>query len=288
MTPLRDTPLGSAFAGRTGPVVLSVTAPSVSFQGIQYLAVSDQLLIDGLALRNMLGTNELGNPAAVDFRTRLDLGLFVFDLTSNGVDGTDNPLSLVTVQSAGNDMLSGGFGRDTITGGDGADTLQGGQGADTLTGGTGADSFIVGSWDLVTDFTPGQDRIGLTNSFFANPLVLPTGFQGQAVNPANTLATNLASLTVPTLTSGVSSAYAISSTDVTFTPANLVAIDENIAQITSSYTGGNRAFYFISSPTETRIVYDDDAFVAGGTLQTIAILPGVTSLALSDFTLFPG
>ncbi|TAD90063.1 MAG: hypothetical protein EAZ99_07500 [Alphaproteobacteria bacterium] len=354
VTPTVPTGTATGSLAANAAIVIDGTAPSVSFQGIQYLAASDQLLIDGLALRNMLGTNELSNPAAVDFRTRLDLGRFVFDLTNNGADGTDIPLSLATVQSAvlasdasvltiqlnaadattletaltanpgwvgriqtgfardqvlnasttdavvsqgthnvvnggsGNDMLSGGFGRDTITGGDGADTLQGGQGADTLTGGTGADSFIVGSWDLVTDFTPGQDRIGLTNSFFANPLVLPTGFQGQAVNPANTLATNLASLTVPTLTSGVSSAYAISGTDVTFTPANLVAIDERIAQITSSYTGGNRAFYFISSPTETRIVYDDDAFVAGGSLQTIAILPGVTSLALSDFTLFPG
>lgn len=53
-----------------------------------------------------------------------------------------------------------------IIGGDGADTITGGGGADRLTGGKGADVFVynhVGdAGDLITDFTPGVDKLNLT------------------------------------------------------------------------------------------------------------------------------
>lgn len=59
-----------------------------------------------------------------------------------------------------------------ILGGSGAQTLDGGAGDDILTGGAGADRFILRpgtGWDLITDFTPGQDRVALSgfNSFSA-------------------------------------------------------------------------------------------------------------------------
>jgi Ca2+-binding RTX toxin-like protein len=51
-----------------------------------------------------------------------------------------------------------------LDGRDGTDDLTGGEGNDTLTGGSGADYFFYGagtltSTDLITDFTPGVDRI---------------------------------------------------------------------------------------------------------------------------------
>ncbi|MBL6080019.1 family 16 glycosylhydrolase [Belnapia sp. T18] len=76
----------------------------------------------------------------------------------------------------GADTLRGGNGDDHLDGGSGADQVIGGRGADTLTGGrdhdhdlltgsAGADRFVFGGAigrDVVTDFTPGEDRIDLT------------------------------------------------------------------------------------------------------------------------------
>ncbi|TFF41604.1 retention module-containing protein [Pseudomonas sp. RIT623] len=69
----------------------------------------------------------------------------------------------------GNDadnLLNGGAGNDVLKGGAGNDILIGGPGNDTLSGGSGNDSFV---WqkgetghDTVTDFTPGSDRLDLS------------------------------------------------------------------------------------------------------------------------------
>jgi serralysin len=58
-----------------------------------------------------------------------------------------------------------------IIGNEAANRLTGGGGVDTLTGGGGADTFVfangdsaaaTGQHDLITDFTPGTDKIDLT------------------------------------------------------------------------------------------------------------------------------
>ena len=56
---------------------------------------------------------------------------------------------------------------DTLIGSDTANTLVGGKGDDILTGGRGADKFVValdGSFDTITDFQVGIDKIVLSNS----------------------------------------------------------------------------------------------------------------------------
>lgn len=74
---------------------------------------------------------------------------------------------------AGNDFLRGGKGNDVLVGGEGNDILIGDAGADTLTGGAGADSFVLitgnnipvdNTSDIILDFVPGEDRIGITGS----------------------------------------------------------------------------------------------------------------------------
>lgn len=79
------------------------------------------------------------------------------------------------------EMITGKGGDDTIKGGGGADTIRGGPGSDVLTGGAGPDVFVFrpgdlpkvnyfDRWlsplnarhDLITDFTPGTDRIDLS------------------------------------------------------------------------------------------------------------------------------
>ena len=63
-------------------------------------------------------------------------------------------------------VINGGLGNDILNGGGGDDLLIGGLGNNTLTGGAGADTFqwLKGNsgHDLVTDFTPGTDKLDLS------------------------------------------------------------------------------------------------------------------------------
>ncbi len=65
-----------------------------------------------------------------------------------------------------NNVINGGLGNDILNGGGGDDLLIGGMGNNTMTGGAGADTF---QWpkgnsghDLITDFTPGTDKLDLS------------------------------------------------------------------------------------------------------------------------------
>jgi len=87
---------------------------------------------------------------------------------------TGNAEDNYLVASHGNDTLDGGAGNDTLDGGWGNDTLYGGTGNDTLTGDADADRFVFNTTpnattnlDIVTDFTPGTDKLVFNNSVFA-------------------------------------------------------------------------------------------------------------------------
>ena len=100
---------------------------------------------------------------------------------------------------SGSDTIRGGKGDDLVDGGEDNDLLIGGKGADTLTGGEGADTFVFEFFDsdtlggevsskvfgsgsdtlnfntfvpisagvdTLTDFTPGEDKIGLDSDSF--------------------------------------------------------------------------------------------------------------------------
>ena len=93
-------------------------------------------------------------------------------LTGAGViNGTGNTLNNVITGNGSNNRLTGGAGNDTLNGGAGNDILNGGTGTDVLVGGLGSDTFVFNTisdsttvsptWDIITDFTQGQDRIDL-------------------------------------------------------------------------------------------------------------------------------
>jgi Ca2+-binding RTX toxin-like protein len=73
--------------------------------------------------------------------------------------------------STGADTFWGGKGDDRLEGRAGDDNLVGGGGGDVLIGGAGRDHFIfgadaTGSGDLITDFTRGQDKLGIDRAAF--------------------------------------------------------------------------------------------------------------------------
>lgn len=91
----------------------------------------------------------------------------------SGADSmTGNQAANLLVGQGGDDVLRGAGGADKLIGGDGADELVGGRGQDKLfgdggddilTGGIGRDvfRFMPGDGaDTITDFTPGEDRLG--------------------------------------------------------------------------------------------------------------------------------
>ena len=85
---------------------------------------------------------------------------------------TGNSAANVLKGNAANNVLSGGSGNDTLYGYDGNDTLIGGIGKDLLSGGNGNDIFDFNalsemgvdsaSWDVISSFVRGQDRIDLS------------------------------------------------------------------------------------------------------------------------------
>ncbi|MFM6266012.1 MAG: calcium-binding protein, partial [Dolichospermum sp.] len=118
--------------------------------------------------------------------TDRDLVLAAPTLTDGSVftlEASDFKAKLTAIGGAGNDTLTGGTGNDTLTGGAGNDSLIGGAGSDNLTGGAGNDIFrytaltdsnagtLTGenlTFDTITDFTKGQDKIDVTGLGFAS------------------------------------------------------------------------------------------------------------------------
>jgi RTX calcium-binding nonapeptide repeat (4 copies) len=93
---------------------------------------------------------------------------------------------------SGDDVIFGGQGDDVILGGIGNDVIWGDLGADSLIGGSGADVFVLTrksggatleEADVIADFVPGIDSIGLANSIETKSLNIT--FQSIANSSSN-------------------------------------------------------------------------------------------------------
>jgi Ca2+-binding RTX toxin-like protein len=82
---------------------------------------------------------------------------------SSNRSGTGNDLDNLITGNSGNNNLSGGAGDDVLLGGIGADALTGGLGNDLFIYKSISESGLSeGSWDVITDFNAGVDRIDLS------------------------------------------------------------------------------------------------------------------------------
>ncbi|MEG3972513.1 Ig-like domain-containing protein, partial [Microcoleus sp. T2B6] len=97
----------------------------------------------------------------------------------NGDEGAD-----ILGGCAGNDTMHGGADNDTLTGGKGNDLLDGGMGNDSLIGGSGNDIFALKAgqgFDIIADFTLGQDLIGLSGGLSFGQLEITQNTQGTLI-----------------------------------------------------------------------------------------------------------
>jgi Ca2+-binding RTX toxin-like protein len=118
------------------------------------------------------------NPGDSDHNNVYDLTVQVSDgtlATTQAIAVTVTNLVVETTGGAGSDTLFGSTGDDIITGNGGADILTGNGGNDTFVYLAGSDSVpnanwqtppapgtTPRSWDVITDFTQGQDKIDLS------------------------------------------------------------------------------------------------------------------------------
>ena len=110
-----------------------------------------------------------------------------------GGTGTDRA-DTITGDGADN-VLDGKAGNDVINGAAGNDTIIGGLGRDTMTGGAGNDLFVFKNIaemgrnaftrDIITDFTPGQDKIDVSALDANNQLSGTQGFTWLAQDNAS-------------------------------------------------------------------------------------------------------
>lgn len=102
-------------------------------------------------------------------RSSLNGDIILGNNNANRIAGTDLNDTIaafagddVVFGFGGNDSIDGGLGNDTLNGGAGDDTLIGSVGDNTLSGDVGIDVFVLrttGSFDVITDFADGIDRI---------------------------------------------------------------------------------------------------------------------------------
>jgi Ca2+-binding RTX toxin-like protein len=109
------------------------------------------------------GTYYLG--ALADYNNRI--------VESNEHNNASNVVRVI-LGNRGSNLLIGTSGNDVMIGGAGRDTFAGGPGKDVLDGGPGADHFVFNAalnpqknLDTIVDFTPGVDKIVLSESHFA-------------------------------------------------------------------------------------------------------------------------
>jgi Ca2+-binding RTX toxin-like protein len=163
--------------------------------GGQYFGdAGNDLMISGLGPETMHGGDGVDT---IDHRA-WDGG-YTFDMTTGLTDWAGEMYAEFenVFMGNGNDRVTGSVVKNRINGGGGDDILAGGLGRDRLTGGAGSDRFVFGeigraNSDIITDFTPGLDRIVLKDSLDAGlPGEVSGGIEGLLFDGGNVAGNSL-------------------------------------------------------------------------------------------------
>jgi Ca2+-binding RTX toxin-like protein len=158
--------LGAALGNSTTEVSVGaagaagVTVANLTTTGLITLGLTS----NGTSLNTITALNNSDNSTiTVKGATDLTIGSIAGGTTGSKVDASAFTGKLTVTGSAVSDIIIGGTGADTINGGAGADTLTGGAGVDTFafTTATGANTSgtVAGSFDKITDFVVGTDKL---------------------------------------------------------------------------------------------------------------------------------
>ena len=121
---------------------------------------------------------DVGIPVLTDsFGTTIGFGVQIENLI--GSQGDDEILG-----TDSSNYINGGLGNDTITGARGADFLLGGDGSDVFVFALGDGSPNPAATNIINDFQPGIDKIGLSLGLPSSSIAIT---QGTGVNAADTL-----------------------------------------------------------------------------------------------------
>lgn len=180
--------VGMKLGASTVNVTLTGTSNGASVVGGAVATLGDGLTVTGSSSINVTSTGVVGQPnnildlTAADNQSIIVSGAQNLTLTTAAatgttgfkIDGSGFTGGLTVAGTIAADSITGGAGNDRITGDSGtttaADVLTGGAGADTFVyNGTAANLFtgslaVAGSYDKITDFVAGTDKIALVNT----------------------------------------------------------------------------------------------------------------------------
>jgi Ca2+-binding RTX toxin-like protein len=141
------------------------------------ITASTKLVLVSDGAHKYLYIDQNGDGTAEGLILSQGLGLETSDIVTNVAN-----FGFTIYGSGGGDTLTGGAGDDVIAGFGGVDTLRGGGGSDLLYGGAGADTFVYGlgesttsHWDLISDFTTGQDKLDISAADGGNVVIARFG-----------------------------------------------------------------------------------------------------------------
>ncbi len=214
--------------------------------------------------------------ATADTITTLNASAVTGNFTAT-VDAFANGAS--ATMGAGNDTLNmtgsaAGANSNSISLGAGNDTFTGSQSQDIVTTGGGNDTIVYANTnefgDIITDFTPGSDRIDYNVALVAINSATAISFQSAAAGTAIGAATTVFELTGVTVASQTA-ANVVTALGGTATDAAIDAAD-TIVFVVYTTGGGAGVWRFLDA---------DGANVAEGELTLVATLSSVTADSLS-------
>ncbi len=270
-------------------IVLSTARSFTLPDGVENGRVHSQGYVDliGNAGRNLLYAGGFGSHSLLDGQGGNDTASFFY--ASNSVRVNLNTLGTQQTAGAGivklasiENLIGSKWSEDRLTGDAGNNFLNGGHGYDWLTGGAGRDVFVFSdldfSFDFITDFVSGTDRLAIDQSAFA------------AVGDGDTVIDGAVSV-------AGSGGFAASAELVVFTDSVAGHADQrdivaaHVGSATSAYDVGAKVLFMVNDGESSALWHfraaNADAEVSANELVMLALLEGTPATTPADFLFGP-